>query len=305
MRLSYDLSFLKARIPNFAHFLANGGQAFVPGVTEEQVAQLVNQLESDHTNIRLSFVRNVLYIKKPTGPHEAPSHVFGSSIHDLNVAISGNGLFPIMNTLSSRQYLYGGINFYEADCSAKVERIGHQSANIVLETRFRNLTENYEEFFDHLRSFLLDTEDVMVVIGIIILEPYAPAMAPMVCVVYDRDRFLNNATFHQPSRLISFGAIPLHGNSRNAIELAAGPFGVRFPMVGVGISPIPENVLNVGNANNAMYVIEIEANFLLRRDNVGNELVADPPVDHMGFPIQFRMRLYDIRYFVLLRMSEL
>ena len=120
MNLPNALSFLNSYVPDFDQFLSNGGQAFIPGVTQEQLTLLEKHLERDNRNrnVRLSFVRNFLYIKNPIGPTEALSHVFSSSIHDLNNAISGNGLFPVMNTFSSRQYLNGGFDFFEADCSA-------------------------------------------------------------------------------------------------------------------------------------------------------------------------------------------
>lgn len=248
MSLPNELSFLNSYVPDFDQFLSNGGQTFIPDVTQEQVTLLEKHLECDNRNrnVRLSFVRNVLYIKKPISPTEAVSHVFSSSIHDFNNAISGNGLFPVMNTFSSRQYLNGGFDFFEADCSAKVERIDHQSANIVLETCFRN--ENYTEFFEYLRSFLLETDKVMVVIGIIILEPHTLEMVPMVCVMYDRDHFFNPGTFHQPTILVSFGTISPYESSRNSIEDAAGPFESQYPMTGVGFSAILDDILTIGTA---------------------------------------------------------
>ena len=183
------------------------------------------------------------------------------------------------------------------------ERIDHQSANIVLETCFRN--ENYAQFFEHLRSFLLETDEVMVVIGIIILEPRAPEMVPMVCVIYDRDHFFNPGTFHQPTILASFGTISPYESSRNAIEDAAGPFGSQYLMTGVGFSAIPDDILTIGTANHAIYVINIYAGYLLRRDNAGNELVAKPPINSTGVPIPCKMRLYDVQHFVLQRMNNL
>jgi hypothetical protein len=181
----------------------------------------------------------------------------------------------------------GGMYYYEADQSAQVDRTGHNSANIILETRFRNRNDNYGDFFNFLRGYILNTDDVMVVLGFILLDSAIVGAHSMVCVVYDRDHFLNGATLHEPTQLISFGNRALHGNARNAIQTAAaGANGAAFPMTGVGINAQPDHVLTGANANNPAYIIEIDANYLLRQDNVGTVLAAPVPLNG-GAPIPF------------------
>jgi hypothetical protein len=106
----------------------------------------------------------------------------------------------------------------------------------------------------------------MIVIGFIIFDPPTDnvSQAPLVYVVFERDYFI---THQLPVHLISFGTLPLHRNSINPIELAAGQV-----MTGVGISPAPNHELVPANADDPAFVISIHPSCLLRQGNEGLQL---------------------------------
>lgn len=297
---SYDFSFLAPTIPNIETFLNEGGEAFIHGLTHDEVSQLEDYCLNYYIKIKMSWINNVLYIKRPLPPQVAPSGIFNYALGDLNKAISSISSEPVDQTGSSRQRIEGGMYYFEADASAQVDRIVHNSANVVLETTFRNRNGNYTDFFAYLRSYLLDTNDVMAVLGYFIFDPQEVSEMSMVGVVYDRNHFFNPHTLHQPTRLISFGNSILPDNLRNHIEhAAAGANGVAFPMTGVGLVTAPLNVLTLANADNPLYTIDIEASYFLRQDNNGNDLIAPVPVDALGNDIPFIMRLWDVQKAVL------
>lgn len=266
----FNLDFLEINGIDLEKLVQDGGGEYIlENISEDNVRELRNYVDNSEFKYKISYCNGNLYIKVSTWLHGFIAGQIMRVVKDFCVAADFD--YNVISCWGTCDVpLHGGTqNIFQPDSSFGIP--GCHSPNFVFEVFWRNHpTGNYLKFFEKIRDYFLHNDDVLIVIGIIILYPGPQPPSDhlsMVCVVYFRNHFFSVPPNHtEPLRLpidnglISFGTQTLTQDQRNAIlegvqSISRNPLRLHYDFVGT--------VCNIHNQNEETYLVRIPAELLL------------------------------------------
>lgn len=258
-------------------------------VSPEEFEEFQEYLTTIETRFRINYDQESqeLIIKVPTATHELVRGFFEVARCVFNSAISGDGNAPLDSFGSTDVPLLHGMA--QPDVSFEITDRQHPSRNVVGEIHYRS-SNSIARFVTKLRRYLRETEEIMLVIGLVIGDRTDTGV-PMMCILLQRDPHSPQDEQGTRATLTSFGTRPPRQNTRDAY-VNLFPLD---PIRGVGFAGYP-----LCNQDNLMdYTLRLPGRFVAAGDNDGNILapsITNFTVDNIPFMI---MSLYKVQQRVL------
>lgn len=184
------IGFLGFNLDTFMNTVYAGGDTnspILPHLTQSQQDELDAYIQLKGYRLLIKPTPIGPFLSAPTATHKSVGGAVSYQIQTHNITISGNNSLPMRMGGTARTTVNG--LSYLPDTRFQVKNRLHDSPNFVLETHYRS-SETVGDFHTRLTSYISNTVDIMVALGIIVYNRDQNGLFAAVAVVYERN---NNA----------------------------------------------------------------------------------------------------------------
>jgi len=240
--------FLGFNLDSFVDQCRDGGLVNSPLFnypTDDQMGELMAHMNLKGYKLRFKSSDRKAFFVYPTNTHEAVASNLTWFFSNINHNRSFHSNLPMRVFGTGGQHMLTG-RLNQPDLCTQVLNRTHQSANMVQETHYRS-SQSMTLYHERLRNFILDTQNIMMAIGIKVYDFDEHGSFAAIIIVYERTADNQAQITHN----VSFGSM-----APTAHEIAEWEDETPgIPLTGIGITGYP--VCSADTQNHPIYMLPL------------------------------------------------